>query len=82
MPDQKTGDGLDFLFTDLQAQSAPTAASRVPVPRRKGLFSRKARRSGEFNPFAVVVKLCYIAGILIVVIVVARMWVLPLFQKD
>ncbi len=82
VPDQKSGDGLDFLFTDLQAQSAPTAAQRVPTARRKGLFSRRARRPGEFNPFAVVVKLCYIAAILIVVIIVGRMWVMPLFKPD
>jgi len=82
VPDQKAGDGLDFLFTDLQSQSAPTAAQRIPVQRRKGLFSRKARRPGEFNPFAVVVKLCYIAAILIVVIIVGRLWVLPLFKDD
>lgn len=82
VPDQKSGDGLDFLFTNLEAQSAPTAAQRVPTQRRKGLFSRKARRPGEFNPFAVVVKLCYIAAILIVVIIVGRLWVIPLFKED
>lgn len=82
VPDQKSGDGLDFLFTDLQSQSAQTAAQRIPTARRKGLFSRKARRPGEFNPFAVVVKLCYIAAILIVVIIVGRLWVMPLFKAD
>lgn len=82
VPDEKASDGLDFLFHDLSAQSAPTAAPRMPPPRRKGFFARKARRGDAFNPFAVVVKLCYIAAILIVVIIVGRLWVVPLFKPD
>ncbi|MBI4718883.1 MAG: hypothetical protein HY763_13845 [Planctomycetes bacterium] len=82
VPDSKS-DELDFLFNDLQS-AADKASALAPPKRRRGgmLRTAKARRTGEFNPFAVVLKLCYVAALLIIVIFVGRTWVLPLFRGE
>ncbi len=72
-----TGDELDFLFSDVQ-QTEESAAQRKRGA-KWGVFTRR-RRSGEFNPFAVVLKLCYAALLIIIVIFVGRKFVQPLFQ--
>ena len=81
VPENK-GDELDFLFNDIKAAGEQGAAARAAKPRGPGLFARRARRRGEFNPFAVVLRLCYAALLIIIVIVVGRKWVVPLFQGD
>lgn len=71
------GDGLDFLFDEVQ----PAISGRA-IPRRRGwgLFRRR-RSKGPFDPFAVIVRMCYAAGLIIIVVVVARKFVMPLFEE-
>lgn len=78
VPENKS-DTLDFLFNDLKPQG-----EALPPPRRPrsgGWFKRRPRKPGEFNPFSIVLRLCYAALLIIVVIVVGRMWIIPLFQE-
>jgi hypothetical protein len=39
-------------------------------------------RPGEFNPFAVILRLCYAAALIIIIVVVARWFVIPLFDAQ
>ena len=76
------GDELDFLFDDLPQveDDAVQGRRRKGIP-GAGIFARRPR-SGEFNPFAVVLKLCYAALLIIIVIFVGRKFVVPLLKKD
>ncbi|MCH8242664.1 MAG: hypothetical protein IH897_08645 [Planctomycetes bacterium] len=75
-----SGDDLDFLFNDVeQDANEPKRAKR-----RRGKSKRAAKGMGgpgEFNPFAVVLRLCYAALLIIIVLVVGQWFVIPLFQE-
>lgn len=79
VPDNKESD-LDFLFGELR-QSAETAPGKKEGGgRRRSFFRRRSRARGDFDPFAIVLRLCYAAALLIVVIVVGRKFILPLVR--
>lgn len=79
VPDSRD-DELDFLFDDVQ----PSSGADGPKRRRKrwGLPRLTARRRGarSFDPFAIVFRMCYAAVLIIIVVFVARRYVLPLFE--
>jgi len=77
------GADLDFLFNEVQQTDEQETGGRRRK-RRKGkpLFARKKRISGEFNPFAVVLRLCYAAALISIVFVVAKKFVIPLFDEQ
>ncbi len=72
VPDD-SGDELDFLFSDAD-QATDGASGGLP-----GSAARPRRRR-DFNPFAVVLRLCYAALLIIIVIFVGRKFVIPLIQ--
>ncbi|MFQ5591940.1 MAG: hypothetical protein ACE5HE_12310, partial [Phycisphaerae bacterium] len=74
-------DDLDFLFGDIEQPDEGKGFKKRRRSRGKGHVKR-VRRPGEFNPFAVVLRLCYGALLIIIVIVVGRMFVIPLFKGD
>ncbi len=76
VPDSRD-DNLDFLFRDDQAIEGDDGAGRR---RRSLFFPTPLRVRGRFDPYAVIVWMCYVAVLFIVVIVVARKGV-PLGQK-
>ena len=70
------GDDLDFLFNDVEQD-----ANEPKRAKRRGKSKRAAKRmgaQGEFNPFAVVLRLCYVALLIIIVLVVGDRFVIPL----
>lgn len=71
------GDDLDFLLRDVEQ----SIAASVPSRRRFSLFRRRATRPTTFDPFTIVIRMCYAAVLVIVVFVVVRMFVVPLFQE-
>ncbi len=76
VPDPQ-GDELDFLFSDVQRQENEQ-------PRRRRKQKKKAatkRKPGDLNPFAIVLRMCYAALLLIIVLVVGRKFVMPLFEE-
>lgn len=80
VPENKS-DELDFLFSDIKEGGDPTAPAVRGGPQRASrVFRRRARRRGEFDPFAVVLRLCYAALLISIVIFVGRKWVLPLVK--
>ncbi len=82
VPDNVATD-LDFLLGELeQSAKSNEALARRKRPRRQKLFRRRRPGSEAFDPFALVLKLCYGAALIIIVIVVARLWILPLFDKE
>ncbi len=82
VPDN-TSANLDFLFREVEPQAAPEVHGRR---RRRGsgksFFTRRKRTPKEFNPFAVVMRLCYAAALFIIVYVVAKKFVMPMFDPD
>jgi len=77
VPDSEKND-LSFLFKDVEKQSE-TAGSRR---RRRGFFRQRQGKDGGFNPFPVIFRLCYAALLIIILVVVARKFVLPMFDDE
>lgn len=78
VPDSRA-DGLDFLFNDVVQPEEATEGRRGRRRRRRD----RASKSGgprRFDPFSIILRMCYAALLLIVVIVVGRKYVLPLFE--
>lgn len=82
VPDN-TGANLDFLFSEVEQQAEPEARGRRRKRGRTGpFFGRRKRTPGGFNPFAVVLRLCYAAALIIIVVVVAKKVVVPMFDPQ
>lgn len=82
VPDNASAD-LDFLFKEVEQPREPEGGGRRRKRRRETpLFARKKRIRGEFNPFAVVLRLCYAAALFIIVYVVGKMFVMPMFDPQ
>jgi hypothetical protein len=82
VPESANAD-LDFLFNEVQQTAEPVTGGRRRKRRReKPLFARGKKPPGEFNPFALVLRLCYAAALIIIVVVVARKFVMPLFDEQ
>lgn len=75
---EDAGDDLDFLFSDVVPSKEPAVRGRT---RRKKKRARAGRPSGSFNPFSVVLRMCYAALLITIVIVVGKKFVMPLFQE-
>lgn len=74
-------DNLDFLFRDTDQHETLPDPPQAGGGRRRGIFSRRPRSSTQVDPFAIVLKMCYAAALLIIVIVVGKKFVLPLFEE-
>lgn len=82
VPDARE-EALDFLFDDVDR--AASAMSDAAVGGRRGRrfsFRRKPGRAGGFNPFPIIIRLCYAALLISVLIVVTRKFVMPLFDGN
>ncbi len=81
VPDNLDSD-LDFLFRDVDQNDQDQMPHRGR--RRKGRLSlfRRSGSAKDFDPFAVVFKLCYAAALIAIVVVVARKWVIPMFDEE
>ena len=77
VPDEGNDD-LDFLFADVDSAKLKggTAVKRRPRRSRR-LFGRKPRTAGQFNPFAIVLRMCYAALLICIVVFVARKFIIP-----
>ncbi len=81
VPDPAAGN-LDFLFNELPAQG-PEETSRPRKWRKKlKALKRQPKSTEDVNPFGIVVRLCYFALLLIIIIVVGRKFVLPMFTSE
>lgn len=83
VPDEQVDD-LDLLLREVQ-QAEGAAEASSPRRRRKhakgsSRFGLGRKGRGQFNPFALVFKLCWWAGLVIVVVVVTQKVVLPLIN--
>jgi len=78
---ENNADDLDFLFTDVEQGGV----DGKPGKKRRGRAPRAPKRKkapSEFNPFAVVLRLCYAALLIIIVLVVGQKFIIPLFKDD
>ncbi len=79
VPDDKADD-FDFLFQDIEQES--DGGSRKRRRKRPGPGMWSSSKSGKgVDPFAVILKLCYAAALITVVIVVGREYIIPLIQQ-
>ncbi|MGD2109702.1 MAG: hypothetical protein PVI86_09950 [Phycisphaerae bacterium] len=77
VPDEGDGD-LDFLFADVESGGGKSAPAGRRRPRRsRRLFGRRARPKGPFNPFSLVLRMCYAALLICIVVFVARKFIIP-----
>lgn len=74
-------DNLDFLFRDLPQSNEQGASRRGRRLRLWPRFAKRHRPMARFDPFAVILKMCYAAALSIIVIVVLRKYVIPLFEE-
>jgi len=78
VPDEKADD-FDFLFQDIQQESDGRPRKRRRRP-GAGLWGTSKSAKG-IDPFAVILKLCYAAALITVVIVVGKEYIIPLIQQ-
>ena len=80
VPDEG-GDDLDFLFAEVgQPKAKVGAASRRKRGKPGRLLAKGSRGRGSFNPFALVLRMCYAALLICIVVFVGKKWVIPLIQ--
>jgi hypothetical protein len=79
VPDSRDSE-LDFLFRELDEGGEVLREGRRRKGRKAKAAARPKRSAATFDPFAVVLKLCYAALLITIVVVVARMWIMPLFE--
>ena len=76
---------LDFLLDEVN-ERADAAAQTVTRRRRGwgwGLMRRRGRRRvGAFNPFPIIIRLCYAAFLICILVFVVKEFVIPLFTEQ
>jgi len=76
---QDSAEALDLLLGEAGALTAKERA----LPRRRrsmrGLFPKRGMLGG-FDPFPIIIRMCYFALLLSVIIVITNMFILPLFR--
>ncbi len=70
---------LDFVFEEAHPPAEPEGGRRRRRGRRKPESASRSPRPGEFDPFAWILRLCYAAVLIIIVVVVGRKFVIPMF---
>jgi hypothetical protein len=80
VPDSRE-EALDFLFDEVSAGDKG-GGGRGGKRGRGFSLRRKPGRSGGFNPFPTIIRLCYFALLVSILIVVGQKFVRPLFQGD
>lgn len=80
VPDDKSPE-LDFLVSAAEAASAADPPIAPANRGRVGRFGRRRSRT-SFNPFSLILRLCWAALLVSVVIVIARLFVIPLWTDD
>ncbi len=73
---------LDFLFAEAQPAAEEEGGRRRRRRRKKLEAAPKQKRPSEFDPFSIILRLCYGAVLIIIVVVVARKFVIPLFDPQ
>ncbi len=81
VPDNVDSD-LDFLFREIEETGETDKSARRPRKRKRKRGARTAGPRGGFDPFAVVLKLCYLAGLVIIVYLVVQKAVMPLVRGE
>lgn len=78
VPDSR-GDGLGFLFEDVDSAARPDPSPRRGwLGRKRGLFTRRAPTRSE--GYSIIVQMCYVAALIAVVFFVGKKYFLPLFE--
>ncbi len=80
VPDNESTD-LSFLFDDIQVGTDESPRKRRGLLRRLA-GPKKRRGAREFNPFAVIFRLCYVALLIVIVVVIAQKFVIPMFDPE
>lgn len=78
------GGNLDFLFQELPAQGPEEKRSRAWFGGRSRTRAVKSapKPNEGFNPFGIVMRLCYFALLIVIVVIVGQKFVMPMFASD
>ena len=77
--------GFDTLLDKVEQREPITDAKSLKRRRDKRLAGRRAKREvrpGQIDPLGIVLKMCYAAALLVIVIYVGKRYVIPLLPKD
>ncbi len=78
VPDQNDAGDLDFLFQDVEPQEEPTKRRRRK--RKPKQLRGRDLKPGGLDPFAIVLKLCYVTALIVVCWVIVTKMIMPLFE--
>lgn len=74
---------LDFLLDEIEQTGTPVKERKRRwrlLPRRR--IVRDLQKERSFDPFSIILRLCYFALLVTIVIVVARKFVMPMFDAE
>jgi hypothetical protein len=80
VPEGRNAD-LEFLLGEIPSQTEPATGGVRRRRRRWQLFRRRARIPGRFDVFSLIFRMCYTAALIAIVIIVAKKYVIPLFDE-
>ena len=82
VPEAKN-EGLDHLFDEAEIAHAQEGSTpSIKKKRRQRPVLGAPRSRSGFNPFPIIVKLCYFALLLCIVIIVTNKFILPSFRSE
>jgi hypothetical protein len=81
VPDN-TSSELDYLFHEIEETGEKDTSYRKPKKRRRKEKTARTTTAAPFDPFSVVLKLCYIAGLIIIVWLVLQKAVMPFVKGN
>lgn len=81
VPNQGDRD-LDYLFAEVEQSPEEDDKSRRKRIRTERDASKKKKPTREFRPFAIILRLCYAAALIMIVVTVARWFIIPMFDPQ
>ena len=81
VPNQGDRD-LDYLFAEVEQSPEEDDKSRRKRMRAEREAAKKKKPTREFRPFAIILRLCYAAALIMIVVTVARWFIIPMFDPQ
>jgi hypothetical protein len=75
---QGPDEALDSLFDELEHSSSAVAKAGAAAAR--GARPKRGRRPGAFNPFPIILRMCYAALLVSIVVVLVNKFVIPIWK--
>lgn len=73
---------LDYLFAEVEQSPEEDEKARRKRMRAERVAAQKKKAPREFRPFAIILRLCYAAALIMIVVTVARWFIMPMFDPQ